>query len=63
MPDSTTALTTEATTLTLNFAGADQADVEVDIAANSTLEEVRDAINAKEDSGVSASIIFDGDNY
>ena len=27
------------------------------------LEEVRDAINAKEDSGVSASIIFDGENY
>jgi len=63
VPDSTTALTTEATTLTLNFAGADQADVVVDIAANSSLEEVRDAINAKEDSGVSASIIFDGDNY
>lgn len=72
VPDSTTALTTEATTLTLNFAGADQADnfagadqadVVVDIAAHSSLEEVRDAINAKEDSGVSASIIFDGENY
>ena len=63
VPDSTTALTTEATKLTLNFAGAEQADVVVDIAANSTLEEVRDAINAKEDSGVSASIIFDGENY
>lgn len=63
VPDATTALTDEATTLTLQFAGEGQADVPVQIAADSTLEDVRDAINATENSGVSASIIFDGEEY
>lgn len=49
--------------LTLQFAGDDQADVPVQIAAGSSLEDIRDAINATEDSGVSASIIFDGEEY
>lgn len=61
--DPTTALTEEDTTFTLQFAGDDHADVPVHIAAGSTLEDVRDAINAQEESGVSASIIFDGEEY
>ncbi|AVI61594.1 flagellar filament capping protein FliD [Halomonas sp. GFAJ-1] len=50
-------------TLTLQFAGDDQPGVPVQIAAGSSLEDIRDAINATEDSGVSASIIFDGEEY
>ncbi|WP_016915092.1 flagellar filament capping protein FliD [Vreelandella stevensii] len=61
VPDATVALTAEDTSLTLTFAGQD--DVDVAISANSTLEGVRDAINAQQDSGVSASIIFDGEEY
>ncbi|GGW40743.1 flagellar filament capping protein FliD [Vreelandella hamiltonii] len=61
VPDATVALTAEDTSLTLTFAGQD--DVDVAISANSTLEDVRDAINAQQDSGVSASIIFDGEAY
>ena len=61
VPDATVALTAEDTSLTLTFAGQD--DVDVAISANSTLEDVRDAINAQQDSGVSASIIFDGEEY
>ncbi|WP_144980514.1 flagellar filament capping protein FliD [Halomonas sp. C22] len=61
VPDATVALTEEDTSLTLSFAGQD--DVNVAISANSTLEDVRDAINAQQDSGVSASIIFDGEAY
>lgn len=71
------ALFTEATTLTLKFgaaysdtdgsfdAGASPtgADVTLDIAAGSSLEEVRDAINANEGAGVDASIINDGSGY
>ncbi|MCE8019887.1 flagellar filament capping protein FliD [Halomonas sp. MCCC 1A11036] len=51
----------ETKTLTLNFAGQDSVDV--DIEPGSTLEDIRDAINAKEDSGVSASVIYDGEGY
>ena len=47
-----------ATQLRLDFAGQDS--VTLDIAADSSLEDIRDAINATENSGVSASIIFDG---
>ncbi|MGM0522416.1 MAG: flagellar filament capping protein FliD [Pseudomonadota bacterium] len=53
-----------ATQIELNF-GADgtASSVKVDIAADSSLEEVRDAINAQKDAGVSASVIFDGTDY
>src|SRR5690554_872230 len=37
--------------------------VEIDIAAGSSLIDIRDAINAHEDAGVSASIINDGSGY
>ncbi|MDT8879223.1 flagellar filament capping protein FliD [Halomonas saccharevitans] len=49
--------------LNLNFKGGDVPAVEVDIAADSTLEDIRDAINAKEGAGVSASIVNDGEGY
>lgn len=45
-------------TLTLNFEGKDNQTV--DIAAGSSLEDVRDAINANENAGVNASIVNDG---
>ncbi|CDG53562.1 MULTISPECIES: flagellar filament capping protein FliD [Halomonadaceae] len=53
-----------ATTLKLNF-GAVGADgsVDIDIAANSSLNDIRDAINANKDSGVNATIINDGQGY
>lgn len=47
--------------LTLNF--ADGSTQEVDIASGSTLEDIRDTINATEDSGVNATIINDGTNF
>ncbi|BBI53447.1 flagellar hook-associated protein 2 [Vreelandella olivaria] len=47
--------------LTLNF--ADGSTQEIDIASGSTLEDIRDTINATEDSGVNATIINDGTNY
>lgn len=57
-------------TLNLTFAGKIGDDGErvphtvgINIAANSTLEDIRDAINAHEDAGVSASIINDGSGY
>ncbi|XKH60305.1 flagellar filament capping protein FliD [Halomonas sediminis] len=50
-------------TLTLSFAGAEPVDVDVIVGAGSSLEDIRDAINAKEDSGVSASVIHDGEGY
>lgn len=68
-------LFTEATTLTLDFGATYNADgsfddtadplssVTIDIAADSSLEAVRDAINANEDAGVDASIINDGSGY
>ncbi|WP_355660186.1 flagellar filament capping protein FliD [Halomonas salifodinae] len=57
------------TTLELTFAGLDDQEppqnikVEVEIAAGSSLEDIRDAINAQDDSGVSASIVNDGSGY
>lgn len=72
-------LFTEATTLTLNFGAAYDTDgtlkrdgdgipisdtsVTMEIAADSSLEDVRDAINANEEAGVDASIINDGSGY
>ncbi|QPL45644.1 flagellar filament capping protein FliD [Halomonas sp. A40-4] len=50
-----------ATQLRLDFAGQDS--VNIDVAADSSLEDIRDAINASKDSGVSASVIFDGEGY
>ncbi|WP_447044425.1 flagellar filament capping protein FliD [Vreelandella sp. H-I2] len=47
--------------LTLNF--ADGTTQEIDIASGSTLEDIRDSINANEDSGVNATIINDGTDY
>lgn len=49
--------------LNLNFKGGDVPTVEIDIAADSTLEDIRNAINAKEGAGVSASIVNDGEGY
>lgn len=72
------ALFTEATTLTLNFGAAYDTDgnftgplaepdggtsVTMEFAAGSSLEDVRDAINANEAAGVDASIINDGSGY
>ncbi|QTP55381.1 flagellar filament capping protein FliD [Billgrantia sulfidoxydans] len=48
-------------TLTLSFQG--KADVTVDLAEGGSLEDIRDAINANADAGVSASIINDGNGY
>ncbi|MCE8014807.1 flagellar filament capping protein FliD [Halomonas sp. MCCC 1A17488] len=48
-------------TLTLSFQG--KADVTVDLAEGGSLEDIRDAINANADAGVSASIINDGNRY
>ncbi|MGM0856557.1 MAG: flagellar filament capping protein FliD [Pseudomonadota bacterium] len=50
-----------ATQLRLDFEG--QESVNIDVAADSSLEDIRDAINAHEDAGVSASVIFDGEGY
>lgn len=54
-----------ATSLELTFAGMQEGDepIKIDIAANSTLEDIRDAINARDDAGVSASIVNDGSGY
>lgn len=54
-------LTTAEQTLTFTF--GDGASKEVTIGANSSLEDIRDAINANEDSGVNATIVNDGTNY
>ncbi|MDR5887796.1 flagellar filament capping protein FliD [Vreelandella janggokensis] len=51
----------DATQLRLAFTG--QNSVNIDVAADSSLEDIRDAINAHENAGVSASVIFDGDGY
>ncbi|MBL1269210.1 MAG: flagellar filament capping protein FliD [Halomonas sp.] len=47
--------------LTLNF--ADGSTQEINIASGSTLEDIRDTINATEDAGVNATIINDGTNF
>lgn len=51
----------DATQLQLHF-GLDgtSSSVAIDIAADSSLEDLRDAINSHQDAGVSASVIFDG---
>lgn len=54
-------LTTTEQTLTFTF--GDGASKDVTIGANSSLEDIRDAINASEDSGVNATIVNDGTNY
>ncbi|XUO83064.1 flagellar filament capping protein FliD [Halomonas sp. KM007] len=54
-------LTTAEETLTFTFGNGNTQDVT--IAADSTLEGIRDAINAKEDSGVNATIVYDGTDY
>lgn len=54
-------ITTDAQKLTLNFAGSPSKVI--DIAENSSLEDIRDAINASEDSGVNATIVNDGANF
>ncbi|WP_339882513.1 flagellar filament capping protein FliD [Vreelandella maris] len=57
-------LTTAETTLTLDFgAGDTQTSTTVVVAANSTLADVRDQINADKESGVTASIVNDGTGY
>lgn len=48
---------------TLSFTFGDGSTQEVIIAADSTLEDMRDAINANEESGVNATIVFDGADY
>lgn len=47
--------------LTLNF--ADGSTQEINIASGSTLEDIRDTINATEGSGVNATIVNDGTNF
>jgi flagellar hook-associated protein 2 len=54
-------LTTAEQTLTFTF--GDGTSKDVTIGANSSLEDIRDAINASEDSGVNATIVNDGTNY
>lgn len=50
-----------ATSIRLNFAGSDSVDIE--IGADSSLNAIRDAINANKDAGVNATIINDGEGY
>ncbi|MGP5326867.1 flagellar filament capping protein FliD [Vreelandella titanicae] len=50
-----------ATSLKLTFGSGDSVDIA--IAANSTLNSIRDAINANKESGVNATIINDGEGY
>ena len=51
----------DATSLKLTFGSGDSVDIA--IAADSTLNEIRDAINANKDAGVNATIINDGEGY
>ncbi|XUO83065.1 flagellar filament capping protein FliD [Halomonas sp. KM007] len=50
-----------ATAIRLNFGGADSVDIAM--APNSSLEAIRNAINAHKDAGVNATIINDGQGY
>ena len=50
-----------ASSLKLTFGSGDSVDIA--IAADSTLNEIRDAINANKDAGVNATIINDGEGY
>jgi flagellar hook-associated protein 2 len=59
-------LTDSDQTLTLHFGNATgeaPQSIDIEIAAGSTLEDIRDAINAQEGAGVTASIINDGEGY
>ncbi|SDM73951.1 flagellar hook-associated protein 2 [Franzmannia pantelleriensis] len=50
--------------IVLDFGTGDSArTLEIDLDDDSTLEGIRDKINATEDAGVNASIIFDGSDY
>ncbi|UXZ53590.1 flagellar filament capping protein FliD [Halomonas sp. 7T] len=51
------------TILTLNFTGQEQDSVNINVKQGDSLEDIRDAINAKEGSGVLASVINDGEGY
>ncbi|PWV78265.1 flagellar filament capping protein FliD [Halomonas sp. A11-A] len=60
------ALTDSDSTLTLAFGNAPDGKpdaIHISVAAGSTLEEVRDAINAHESANVSASLVNDGEGY
>lgn len=60
------ALTDSEQTLTLHFGNATgeaPQSIDITIAAGSTLEDVRDAINAHDGAGVTASIVNDGEGY
>ncbi|MBB3332525.1 flagellar hook-associated protein 2 [Halomonas campaniensis] len=60
------ALTDAEQTLTLAFANApegEQGEIAVTVPAGSTLGDIRDAINAREGAGVSASVVNDGEGY
>lgn len=59
--DPSAALSDAEETVVLSFEGRDDATFVME--AGSSLEDVRDAINADADAGVSASIIFDGTDY
>lgn len=48
-------------TLNLNFSSGNT--VSVDVSAGSTLNDIRDAVNATDNAGVSASVINDGEGY
>lgn len=57
-------LTAADTAMTLNFgAGTTQSSYDVNIAAGSTLTDVRDQINADKEAGVTASLVNDGTGY
>lgn len=60
--ESDVALTDTEQTLTLSFANA-ELDREITIPAGSSLEDIRDAINADSEAGVTASIVNDGSGY
>lgn len=55
-----TGIVDEAGKLVLSFDGG---DIKVDVAEGDSLNDIRDAINAHEDAGVTASIINDGNGY
>ncbi|MGP9666145.1 flagellar filament capping protein FliD [Halomonas sp. AOP22-C1-8] len=52
-----------ATAIRLNFAGSESDPVDIEFDANSSLNDIRDAINANKDAGVNATIINDGEGY
>lgn len=60
-----TAIVDGDTQLELTFAGMAPGDepLKIDIAAGASLEDIRDAINATKESGVSASIVNDGSGF